>query len=76
MPLVMRTYITQGTPPTVTVRSEARPVRSFWPVMVMTVPPALGPLSGDSAMTNGSLKKKKKEADEKEMTKMRDSSPY
>ncbi len=51
---VCESYIVQGTPPTVTVRSEGRPVSRFRPVMVRDVPPALGPLSGDTPITNGS----------------------
>lgn len=47
-------YMLQGTPPTVMVRSEGRPVSRFRPVIVRTVPPAFGPLSGDTVITNGS----------------------
>ena len=47
-------YMLQGTPPTVMVRSEGLPVSRFRPVIVRDVPPALGPLSGVTPITNGS----------------------
>lgn len=51
---VRETYMRHGTPPTVMVRSEGRPVRRCRPVIVSIVPPALGPLSGETPITNGS----------------------
>lgn len=44
----------QGTPPTVMLRSKGWPVSRFRPVIVRDVPPAFGPLSGDTPITNGS----------------------
>lgn len=49
----------QGTPPTVMVRSEERPVNRFRPVMVKVVPPALGPRPGDIPITDGSWEEEK-----------------
>ena len=47
-------HMLQGTPPTVMARLEGRPVSRWRPVMVSAVPPALGPLSGDTPITKGS----------------------
>lgn len=55
---VYASHMLQGTPPTVTLRSVGRPVSRFRPVMVSEVPPALGPRSGDTPITNGSWRVK------------------
>ena len=52
-------HMLQGTPPTVMVRPEGRPVSRRRPVMVSAVPPALGPLSGDTPITKGSWEGKR-----------------
>lgn len=51
-------HISHGTPPTVMVRSDGSPVRRFRPVMVKDIPPALGPLSGVTPITDGSCNEK------------------
>lgn len=49
-----KAYTWQGTRPTVTVTSSWLPVSRSFPVMVMTVPPAAGPLDGSTLVGLGS----------------------
>ncbi len=50
------TYNEQGTFPSRTLISVTRPVKSFLPVIVRVVPPACGPLRGETSISFGSLK--------------------
>lgn len=47
-------YTSQGTPPTLTVTSSWLAVSRYSPLMVMTVPPAAGPLAGSTVVGLGS----------------------
>lgn len=53
-PLPGATYTSQGTPPTVTATSSLVAVSRSLPPIVITVPPAAGPLSGMTVLGSGS----------------------